>query len=89
MWWPFRIHIGSPSRKGEIPATFEFKKINVTPHDETRKTVDFDEGEIETLPSAEYPLFYYAFVFKRAGILSGIPSVGTEHDIFAWLTTML
>lgn len=82
MWWPFRTHIGAPSRKGERPNEFELKRIEVTSYDSQTKAMTYDKGVVSQVPADEYPLFYYAFTFRRPGLLSGIRSTSIEHGDF-------
>lgn len=82
MWWPFRTHIRAPSRKSDYPKEFELKRINVTSYDEKTTLIAYDEDTVTRMPAAEYPPFYYAFTFKQAGLLSGVPSINTDHSCF-------
>src|SRR5262245_41690006 len=62
MWWPFRTHIGAPTRRRrQVPNDFTMKRSEpgAVVDGRASPTVNL----IEQVPTEEYPLFFYTLLF--------------------------
>lgn len=70
MWWPFRTHIGAPSRGRDRPEKFRVRTMRVDKQN-SDGTIEYQRlDEIDVDPS-DYPFLYYAYDFPPPGLLIG------------------
>jgi len=72
MWWPFRTHIGAPTRGKERPDEFLLRKIRIKSISD-ESVISYDQAGEHPVAPTDYPIFFYTEKFRPPGLLSGRP----------------